>query len=69
MENLEPQTEVKIYTLSGKYITTLKESDFGGGEVVWNQENRIGGRVMPGLYVYFLVDGEGNKKTGRIVIR
>ncbi|GAG35863.1 unnamed protein product, partial [marine sediment metagenome] len=43
--NLEPETEVKIYTLSGQYITTLNESDFGGREVVWNQENTDGNRV------------------------
>jgi endo-1,4-beta-xylanase len=63
--DLSAQTEVKVYTLSGKLVRSLSES---GGEATWNGENSDGQSISPGLYIYVMTDNQGNKKTGKIVI-
>ena len=66
--NIPAKSVMRIYTLSGKLVTTLKEEDFGG-EISWNGKNKSGKKIQPGLYVYVLTDEQGKSKTGRIVIK
>ncbi|GAG37615.1 unnamed protein product, partial [marine sediment metagenome] len=65
--NLEDNSTVKIYTISGKLVQELEKSV--DGETSWDMENEIGNSVRPGLYIYSMTDEQGNKKTGKIVIK
>jgi hypothetical protein len=59
--------EVKIYTLSGKLVKELVIQS-GESEVNWDVLNEEGNGITTGLYLYTIIDGEGNKKTGKLAI-
>jgi hypothetical protein len=59
--------EVKIYTLSGKLVKELA-IETGESEVNWDVLNEDGNSITAGLYLYTIIDGAGNKKTGKLAI-
>jgi hypothetical protein len=59
--------EVKIYTISGKLVKKLVLGA-GESEVDWDVLNEEGNSIKAGLYLYTVTDGDGNKKTGKLVI-
>ncbi len=59
--------EIKIYTISGKLVKKLPISS-GESEVNWDVLNEEGNGITTGLYLYTIIDNEGNKKTGKIAI-
>jgi hypothetical protein len=59
--------EVKIYTLSGKLVKELVIQS-GASEVDWDVLNEDGNSITTGLYLYTIIDGAGNKKTGKLAI-
>ncbi len=59
--------EIKIYTISGKLVKELLIGS-GESEVTWNVLNEEGNSITTGLYLYTVIDGEGNKKTGKIAV-
>jgi hypothetical protein len=59
--------EVKIYTISGKLVKKLVIGT-GESEVDWDVLNEDGNNITAGLYLYTIIDGEGNKKTGKLAI-
>jgi hypothetical protein len=59
--------EVKIYTISGKLVKKLLIGA-GGSDVNWDALNEEGNNITTGLYIYSITDGDGNKKTGKLVI-
>jgi hypothetical protein len=63
--NLTSEATVKIYTLSGKLVRSLTESE---EEVIWDVLNEDGNSITTGLYIYSITDSDGNKKTGKLAI-
>ena len=63
--NMPSDSALKIYTLSGKLVSSLKES---GGEIDWDGKNIDKQPISKGLYIYIATDRQGNKKTGKIAI-
>jgi hypothetical protein len=59
--------EVKIYTISGKLVKELVIQS-GESEVDWDVLNEEGNNIKAGLYIYSITDGDGNKKTGKLLI-
>jgi hypothetical protein len=59
--------EVKIYTLSGKLVKKLLIAS-GESDVNWDVLNEDGNSITTGLYIYSIIDADGNKKTGKIAI-
>jgi hypothetical protein len=59
--------EVRIYTVSGKLIKKLP-IPAGENDAIWDVLNEEGNDITTGLYIYSIIDGEGNKKTGKIAI-
>jgi lysophospholipase L1-like esterase len=59
--------EVKIYTISGRFVKELYIPE-GVSQGIWNITNEAGNEIKSGIYVYVIVDGEGNKKIGKIAI-
>jgi hypothetical protein len=58
-------SEIKIYTLSGRLVSSLSGN---GGEISWDGKNNNGQPIIPGLYIYVATGGFGDKKTGKIAI-
>ena len=48
---------------------SLNESDLGGGVVDWQGRNLAAVPVKPGIYLYVLMDNDGNRKSGKVVVR
>jgi hypothetical protein len=63
--SLPEGSNLKIYTLSGRLVNSLNES---GREINWDTKNDRNSPIVPGLYIYVLIDGEGNKSTGKLAI-
>ncbi|RMG31684.1 MAG: T9SS C-terminal target domain-containing protein, partial [Bacteroidetes bacterium] len=49
--NLTRQAKIKIYTLSGRLVNELEETD-GDGGVQWDMRDKSGRRIAPGIYLY-----------------
>ncbi|MFN0202471.1 MAG: S8 family serine peptidase [Bacteroidia bacterium] len=49
--NLTQKATIVIYTLSGRYIQTIEETD-GDGGVEWNMLDQSGRRIVPGIYLF-----------------
>jgi len=68
-EGVPVQAELDIYTLTGRLVASLNESYFSGGIIDWDGVNLEAAQVKPGIYVYVLTDADGNRKSGKVVVR
>jgi hypothetical protein len=59
--------EVRIYTISGKLVKKLVIQS-GESEVNWDVLNEEGNSITTGLYIYSIIDAEGNRRTGKLAI-
>jgi hypothetical protein len=59
--------DISIYTISGKLVKKLQITS-GQNEIDWNIDNEIGNDITNGLYIYVIVNDQGNRKTGKFVI-
>ena len=69
---------MKIFTLAGDLVQTLKNDDWksGNGTVFWNLISRNGQDVVSGVYLFSVectdcaqgVKGCGDRKVGRFTI-
>jgi hypothetical protein len=64
--NLPGAARIGIYALSGALVRSLEHSD-GSPQLVWDVRDKDGGEVATGTYVY-VVESDGNRKRGKIVI-
>lgn len=65
-DSLTEGAVIKIYTLEGQLVKEIKVPD--GGEALWDIKNNAGKKIASGVYIYFITDSKGNKKSGRVVI-
>ncbi|MEO0273922.1 MAG: T9SS C-terminal target domain-containing protein, partial [candidate division WOR-3 bacterium] len=66
--NLPPECEIRIFTIDGDLVRTIKHSS-GAGYADWDLTNEYGAFVAPGIYIYYVKSPWG-EKTGRLgVIR
>jgi hypothetical protein len=56
---------VKIFTVSARLVTTLQAPI---GSISWPLTNDSGDKVASGLYLYLIIDGQGNKTRGKFTI-
>jgi len=63
--NIPDDSSVKIFTLSGLWVTTLQPSN---GRAVWTLTNDSGQSVASGLYLYLVKTNSGNMVRGKIAI-
>ncbi|RPH79264.1 MAG: hypothetical protein EHM80_08285 [Nitrospiraceae bacterium] len=67
--NLPAHCEVKIYTLSGDLVQTLRHEDQTRGYHDWNLTSYVGQAVSSGLYLFSVEDkATGNVQVGKFVI-
>ncbi|MCK4532210.1 right-handed parallel beta-helix repeat-containing protein [bacterium] len=63
---LSSQVTIKIFTISGELIVTLKEED-GDGQLIWDVKNKGGKRLASGVYIYY-IENEREHKSGKLMI-
>ena len=69
-DKLPADAILSIYSLSGKLVRTLNETDFGNnGVILWNGKNTLGDYISQGIYIYMLKTPDGQKKTGKIAVK
>ncbi len=76
IKNLESNSTVKIFTLSGRLVRELAPggqlSDGGlqidGGRAFWDGKDRTGALVASGIYVYFAFTQEKASQAGKIAV-
>ncbi len=67
--NLSSRATIKIYTVSGSLVNTLRETD-GDHVLVWQPvTNKSGDNVASGVYLYYIYNDEENKKGKLVIIR
>ena len=64
-DQLPAGSTVKIFTVSGRWVTTLSAP---AGRVPWNLANDSGDKVASGIYLYLITDGHGNKTRGKCTV-
>lgn len=65
--NLTPNAEIRVLTLSGILIKTIKTSDNISGGVSWNLKNERGEPVGSGVYLYY-ISGDGDTRWGKLAV-
>jgi len=63
--NLPAGSTIKIFTVSGRIVKTLSSS---GTSIPWDLTNDSGGNVASGIYLYLIMDGQGNKTHGKLAV-
>lgn len=66
--NLPEVCTIKIYTLAGDLIQTLRHNDPNRGYENWNLTSSVGQAVSSGIYLFTVEDQGGNVQTGKFVI-
>ncbi len=59
-------THVKIFTISAHLVRELTADS--SGTATWNRTNRSGQAVASGIYIYLLIDPQGNDSSGKLAI-
>ncbi len=63
------QTTIKIFTITGRLVRTLKGSTVvGSNEIVWDGKNGRGQVVRNGVYVAIIMPPGGSKQTVKIAV-
>lgn len=65
--NIMNESTVKIYTLTGELVRTLRD-DLSMGEVSWDAANEDGQKVASGLYIFLVESNDSKHKTGKLAI-
>lgn len=64
--NLTPQATIRVFTLAGKLVRTLKGTNTCG-VLQWDLTNKYGRKVASGIYLYY-VEGNGDIRRGKLAI-
>ncbi|MDD5258569.1 MAG: S8 family serine peptidase [bacterium] len=65
--NIMNESIVKIYTLTGELVRTLRD-DLARGELSWDATNETGQKVASGLYIFLVESNNSKHKTGKLAI-
>ncbi|NOX38211.1 MAG: hypothetical protein GXO78_11835 [Calditrichaeota bacterium] len=67
--NLPARCEIRIYTVSGDWVTTIVHEDPHRGYEDWNLTSYVGQAVSSGIYLFTVKDLDtGNVQVGKFVI-
>lgn len=66
--NLTPDAVIRIYTMDGRHVIELKETDYDGG-VSWDLRDRHGKSVESGVYIYVAKSASGTKRGKFAVVK
>lgn len=64
-DNLQPNAEIRIFTLTGELIRTIIAMS---SRETWDGTNKQGSDVVAGVYLYVIISGSGEKSIGKIFL-
>jgi hypothetical protein len=64
-DRLNPGSEVKIFTLSGRWVKTLYST---GGTASWDLTSDSGQSVSSGFYLYYVTGINGRNRRGKVAV-
>lgn len=59
-------SQIKIFTISAHLVKELMADS--NGTVSWDRANSSGQAVASGIYIYLIIDPQGNDTSGKIAI-
>ena len=65
-EGMPAASTIKLFTVSAHEIKTLSADS--GGNATWDRTNDGGERVASGVYIYLIIDPQGNDTSGKLAI-
>ena len=65
-DGLPAGSTVKLFTVSGHEVKTISADS--GGLASWDRTNDSGDQVASGVYIYLIIDPQGNENSGKIAI-
>jgi len=66
VEGVPAASTVKFFTVSGREVKTLLADS--GGVANWDRMNDNGEPVASGIYIYLIIDPQGNDASGKVAI-
>ena len=57
---------IKIFTVSAREVKQLSAD--GSGQAQWDRTNDSGDQVASGVYIYLVIDPQGNQASGKLAI-
>lgn len=64
---LTPQADIKIYDISGELVASIQHNS-GNKEYQWDVLNDYGKKLASGVYIFYITNSNGQKKTGKFSI-
>ena len=65
-DNMPAASTIKLFTVSGHEVTTLSADS--NGMAAWYRTNDSGDLVASGIYIYLIIDPQGNETSGKLAI-
>jgi len=65
-DNMPAASTIKLFTVSGHEIKTLTADS--NGMAPWDRTNDAGELVASGVYIYLIIDPQGNDTSGKLAI-
>jgi len=65
-DNMPAASTVKIFTVSGHEVKSLSADS--NGTASWDRTNDSGDQVASGVYIYLIIDPQGNDTSGKLAI-
>lgn len=65
--NLTEQTKIEIYNIAGELVATIDKNN-DQNEKQWNAANDAGKKLASGVYIFYISNDNGQKKTGKFAI-
>ncbi len=65
-DNMPAASTIKIFTVSGREVKSLTSDS--NGMASWDRTNDGGELVASGVYIYLIIDPQGNDTSGKLAI-
>ncbi len=65
-DNMPAASVIKIFTVSAHEVKQLSADSIGSA--LWDRTNESGESVASGVYIYLVIDPQGNQTSGKLAI-
>jgi hypothetical protein len=65
-DNMPAASVIKIFTVSAQEVKRLSADS--NGSALWDRTNNSGESVASGVYIYLVIDPQGNHTSGKLAI-
>ena len=65
-DNMPADSVIKIFTVSAQEVKRLSADS--SGSALWDRTNDSGQSVASGVYIYLVIDPQGNHTSGKLAI-